>query len=46
VKLPEPYTHFVDRSPARGIVIEVLRAAGETVVAHDDCGTVAKILTA
>jgi predicted nuclease of predicted toxin-antitoxin system len=36
VKLPEPYTYFVDRSLGRGIVVEVLRAAGETVVAHDD----------
>jgi hypothetical protein len=36
VKLPEPYTYFVDRSLGRGIVVERLRAAGETVHAHDD----------
>jgi hypothetical protein len=36
VKLPEPYTYFVDRSLGRGIVVEALRAANETVHAHDD----------
>ncbi len=36
VKLPEPYTFFVDRSLGRGIVVYTLRAAGEFVHAHDD----------
>lgn len=36
MKLPEPYTYFVDRSLGRGIVVAVLRAANETVHAHDD----------
>lgn len=36
VKLPEPYELFVDRSLGREIVVSALRAAGETVHAHDD----------
>jgi hypothetical protein len=36
VKLREPFTYFVDRSLGRGPVVEALRAAGETVRAHDD----------
>jgi predicted nuclease of predicted toxin-antitoxin system len=36
VKLPEPYIYFVDRSIGRTVVVEALRAAGETVHAHDD----------
>ncbi len=36
MKLPEPYTYFVDRSLGRGIVVEALRAAKQTVYAHDD----------
>lgn len=36
MKLPEPYTYFVDRSLGRGLVVEVLRAAKENVHAHDD----------
>lgn len=36
VKLPEPFTFFVDRSLGRGMVVEALRAAGELVEPHDD----------
>ncbi|KYF79985.1 hypothetical protein BE17_24600 [Sorangium cellulosum] len=36
MKLPEPYTYFVDRSLGRGMVVEALRAAGAEVHAHDD----------
>lgn len=36
MKLREPFTYFVDRSLGRGPVVEALRAAGETVHAHDD----------
>jgi hypothetical protein len=35
-RLPEPFTFFADRSLGRRVVVEALRAAGETVVAHDD----------
>lgn len=36
VKLREPFEYFVDRSLGRQIVVEGLRAAGETAHAHDD----------
>jgi hypothetical protein len=36
VKLREPYAYFVDRSLGRNVVVEALRAAGETAHAHDD----------
>jgi hypothetical protein len=36
VKLPEPFTFFVDRSLGRGIVVDELRAAGEIVEPHDE----------
>jgi predicted nuclease of predicted toxin-antitoxin system len=36
VKLPEPFTFFVDRSLGRKGVVLALRAAGEQVHAHDD----------
>lgn len=36
MKLPEPYVYFVDRSIGRTVVVEALRAAGETAHAHDD----------
>lgn len=36
MKRPEPFEWFVDRSLGRNVVIEALRAAGETAHAHDD----------
>jgi predicted nuclease of predicted toxin-antitoxin system len=36
VKLREPYVYFVDRSIGRTVVVEALRAAGQTAHAHDD----------
>lgn len=36
MKLPEPFTYFVDRSLGRTFIVEALRAAGETAIAHDD----------
>ena len=36
MKLPEPFVYFVDRSLGGQIVVEALRAAGETAHAHDD----------
>ncbi len=36
MRLPEPFTFFVDRSLGARVVVEGLRAAGETVQAHDD----------
>lgn len=36
VKLREPFEYFVDRSLGRQIVVEGLRAVGETAHAHDD----------
>jgi hypothetical protein len=36
VKLREPFEYFVDRSLGKRVVVEALRAAGETVHAHDD----------
>ncbi|EYF08039.1 hypothetical protein [Chondromyces apiculatus] len=36
MKLPEPFTYFVDRSLGREVVVQALRAAGEQVHAHDD----------
>jgi hypothetical protein len=36
VKLREPFVYFVDRSLGRKVVVEALRAAGETAQAHDD----------
>ena len=36
MKLPEPFTYFVDRSLGRSVVVGRLRAAGETAEAHDD----------
>ena len=36
MKLPEPFTYFVDRSLGRACVVDALRDAGEKVLAHDD----------
>jgi len=36
VKLPEPYTYFVDRSLGRHELVDRLRGAGLSVEAHDD----------
>jgi hypothetical protein len=36
VRLPEPYTFFIDRCLGTGDVCTVLRAAGATIVQHDD----------
>jgi hypothetical protein len=36
VKLPEPFTYFVDRSLGRSVIVEMLRAAAEQTIAHDD----------
>ena len=36
MKLREPFVYFVDRSLGRNVVVEALRAAGETAHAHDD----------
>jgi predicted nuclease of predicted toxin-antitoxin system len=36
VKLPEPFTYFVDRSLGRSVIVEMLRSAGEQAIAHDD----------
>lgn len=36
MKLPEPFTFFVDRSLGRRVLVTRLRAAGLTVEAHDD----------
>jgi hypothetical protein len=35
-RLPEPWVFFVDRSLGGRVVVDALRAAGETVEAHDD----------
>jgi PIN domain-containing protein len=35
-KLPSPHTFFIDRSLGQKIVAQALRAAGATVVIHDD----------
>lgn len=36
MKLPEPFTYFVDRSLGRLVVVDALREAGETAIVHDD----------
>lgn len=36
MKLPEPFTYFVDRSLGREHVVAAMRGAGENVYAHDD----------
>ena len=36
MRLPEPYTFFVDRCLGTGDVCDVLRASGINIVVHDD----------
>ena len=36
MRLPEPYTFFVDRALGGKVVAVALRTAGEQVKAHDD----------